>query len=138
MILKGSAELKARIKAMRLAFKPIGRSWADEYVKVARPMVPEKTGRLRRSIRRKNASQRKATVAAHYTAFFVDAGTVPHPIRPKKGRGLSWQAGGRTIFSRRVMHPGTRARPFRVRAARESLRRKPMAQELINQWNRGA
>lgn len=138
MSLRGTSQLRARLKAIRLAFKPIGRSWADEYVHVARPMVPEKTGRLRRSLRRRNATQKRATVVAHYTAFFVDAGTVAHPIAPRKAGRLSWQDGGRTIFARRVLHPGTRARPFRVRAAHEALRRKPMAGQLIEQWNRAA
>lgn len=138
MSLKGGRELRARLKAIRLAFKPIGREWADEYVNVAAPMVPEQTGRLRRSIKRKNSTQRRATVAAHFTAFFVDAGTKQHAIRPKRARGLSWQEGGRTIFARKVAHPGTRARPFRVRAAHEALRRKPMAETLIAEWNRAA
>ena len=137
MSLKGGPELRARLKALRLAFKPIGRSWGDEFVVVARPMVPEKTGRLRRSIRVKNNTQRRTTIAAHYTASFIDAGTVAHPIR-SKGGFLRWEDGGRTIFARKVNHPGVRARPFRARAAREALRRKPMAGELIEQWNRAA
>jgi hypothetical protein len=138
MSLKGGRELRARLKALRLAFKPIGREWADEYVDLARPRVPSRTGRLRRSFRRKNATQRKATVAGHFTAFFIDAGPKPHRIVPKKAKRLIFQAGGRTIFAKAVNHRGYRARPFRVRTMHDALRRKPMAEQIIDQWNRAA
>ena len=138
MSLKGSPHLRARLRALGKAFRPIGRQWGDEYVKVARPMVPEKTGRLRKSIRVKNNTQRRTTISAHYTASFVDAGSVAHPISPRRGTFLAWQDGGQTIFARKVNHPGVRARPFRARAAHEALRRKPMADELTRQWNEAA
>jgi hypothetical protein len=145
--LKGGKELRARLKAVRLMFKPAGKAWADEYVNVARPMVPSDTNRLRNSIKRTHATQRKATVGAHYSAYFVDKGPKRHPIKPSNFHGpflpgksprLAWTDGGRTIFARRVNHPGYRGRPFRARAAREALRRKPLAAELIRQWNSGA
>jgi hypothetical protein len=138
MALKGGRELRARLKALRVAFKPIGRTWADGTVEAARPKVPQRTGRLRRSIRVKNSTQRKATVAAHFTAFFVDAGPKPHAIKAKKANRLIFSAGGRTIFARKVNHPGYRGRPFRAQAAHESLRRNPMAQSIIKQWNEAA
>lgn len=138
MSLRGSKELRARLRAIGKSFKPIGRSWGDEYVAVARPMVPENTGRLRRSLRVRNNTAKRTTISAHYTASFIDAGTIAHPITPRKGSMLSWQQGGRTIFARKVNHPGSRARPFRRRAALEALRRKPMASALIAEWNRAA
>ena len=138
MSLKGTPQLRARLKALGKVFKPAGREWGDEYVHVARPMVPVATGRLRQSIRVKNNTQRRTTIAAHYTASFVDAGSVAHPITPRKGSRLSWSQGGRTVFARRVNHPGVRARPFRARAAHEALRRKPLAEALIKQWNGAA
>jgi hypothetical protein len=126
------------MRALKLAFKPMGREWGDEYVNVSRPMVPERTGRLRKSIRVKNNTQRKTTISAHFTASFVDAGTIAHNIEPKRGSYLAWNSGGRTIFARKVNHPGQRAKPFRARAAREALRRKPLANKIIEQWNRAA
>lgn len=81
---------------------------------------------------------RRATVVGHFSAYFIDAGTKAHAIRPRKGKRLKWQDKGQTIFARRVNHPATRAQPFRVRAAKEGLRRVPMAQELIDLWNRAA
>jgi hypothetical protein len=136
--LKGSPQLRARLKAIKTTFKPYGRDWADETVKIAKPMVPHKTGRLRASIRRRNATQRKATVVAHFTAYFIDKGTKRHDITPRKGKALKFNKANRTIFSRKVDHPRTSARPFRERAAREGLRRHPMAAALIKQWNDAA
>lgn len=135
MSLKGGPELKARLRAIRKSFKPIGRTWADETAKAARPMVPVKTGRLKRSIRRRNASMKRATVVAHYTAYFIDKGTVPHTIKAKRGRSLVFQGKNGTVFARAVHHRGSKAQPFREKAAREGLRRTPMADELIGLWN---
>jgi hypothetical protein len=136
--LQGSRELRARFKALRLVFKPAGKAWAEETVRQMRPRVPVRTGRLRRSFRVKNASQRKATVAGHFTAYFIDAGTKAHAIRPRKARSLRFEAGGRTIFSRKVEQRGLRARPFRQRAAEEALRREPLAGQVIDAWNKAA
>ena len=136
--LKGAPELRARLKAIRETFKPLGREWADEVVVLARPMVPVQTGRLRSSIRRKNATARRATVEAHFSANFVDAGTKRHTIVPKKAKGLYFTDGGQTVFAKRVDHPRTQARPFKVRAAHEALRRKSPLQALLKMWNGAA
>lgn len=136
--LKGAPELRARLKAIHLAFKPIGRTWAEGTVTEARARVPERTGKLKRSIRVKNATQRKATVAAWFTAFFVDAGPKAHGIQAKSGGSLVFQSHGRTIFAKKVNHPGYRGRPFRAAAAHESLRKNPMAQTIIKEWNEAA
>jgi len=138
MALKGSREFKARLKAAGQMFKPYGREWADEVVIVARPMVPVVTGRLRQSIRRRNASARKATVVAHYSAIFVDAGTKAHRIEPRNAKALRFTDGGAPRFAKQVDHPRTRPQPFRQRAADAAMRRKPMAATLIKEWNGAA
>lgn len=122
MSIKGTAELKARLRAIRVVFKPIGRDWADETVVLARAAVPVRTGRLQRSIRRQSATMQRAKVVAHYSQYFVDAGTKAH-FEPRHN-----------YFSK-VKHPRTRPQPFRARVAREALRRKPMAQQVIKAWN---
>ena len=136
--LKGSAEFKARLKAAGQMFKPYSREWADEYVVVAKPMIPERTGATRASVRRKNASAKKASVQASFIATFIDAGAKPHSIVPKKAAGLYFTDGGNTVFTKKVAHPGVRPRPFRVRAMNEAIRRKPMADRLIKEWNGAA
>lgn len=137
MSLQAGAELKTRLKALRLAFKPYGRKWGETAAEIARPKVPKRTGRLRESIRLKNATQRKAKVVAHYTAYFVDAGPKRHVIAAK-GKGLIFTAGGRTIFTKKVNHPGYRGRPFRAAAAHEALRRHPLSEGLIDAWDDAA
>lgn len=50
-------------------------------------------------------------------AKFVHDGTKAHIIRPKSPGGvLAFQVGGRTVFARKVNHPGTKADPFFDRA----------------------
>ena len=141
--LKGSPELKARLKAVRLSFKAIGRIWADTAVDLGHPKLPVRKssmragdkhapGRLRASIRRTAATQRAAKVGAHYTAYFIDAGVKPHSMS-KRTPGVKQD---RTVFAKK--HPGYKARPFRAYIAHESLRRNPMAETLIEEWNRSA
>lgn len=132
---RGTKELQARLRAIQTSFKPIGKLWADRTSEVARGMVPVRTGRLRASIKRRNATLKHATVVGHYTAYFVDAGTVRHTIVPKSGRRLVFTEQGRTIFARKVDHPQTHARPFRERSAVEGMRRTPQADEMIKLWN---
>jgi hypothetical protein len=136
--LKGSRELRARLKSLRLAFKPVGKAWADDTAHIARSRVPVRTGRLRSSIRRRNATQKRATVVGHYTANFIDHGTKQHDIRPKKAKTLAFSVGGRTVFAKKVHKRATRGNHFKRTAALEALRRNPLAAEVINQWNAAA
>jgi hypothetical protein len=147
--LRGTREFKARLRAVRKAFKPVGRAWADETVRLAKPQAPVRTGKGRRSIRRRNANQKRATVVAAWYMRFQDRGAKPHVIRPKSvsgskrggvgtARSLRFEAGGRTIFARKVNHPGIRARLFATRAAQAALRRSHLADVLIDEWNRAA
>lgn len=139
MSLQGGPELRARLKAIKEVFKPVARTWAKETVKAGRPMVPVKTGRLRRSFKVKSVSGKRAVVGAHYTAYFVDKGPKPHRIEAKGRGSLIFKGrGGRTIFARSVNHRGYRGRPFRQRMAEEGLRRTPAAQEVVNLWNKAA
>lgn len=139
MALKGGKQLRTRLRAIRLAFKPIGRQWADDTARLSKAAVPVRTGRLRKSIRRRNATQKRATVVAHYTAYFVDKGPKAHDIKAKRGRALIFEGrDGRTIFTPKVRHRGYAGRPFRERAAAEAMARNPAAAEIIKQWNRAA
>jgi hypothetical protein len=135
MSLKGGPALKRRLKALKTGFKDYGRAWANGTVQEAKPKVPVATGKLRRSIRVRNANQRRATVVANYTAYFVDKGPKAHIIRAKRAPRLIFQAGGRTIFAKSVNHRGYRGRPFRHAAALASLRKNPMAAVVIKAWN---
>lgn len=135
--LKGAPELKARLGKVKLAFKPLGRTWADKTATNARNRVGRKTGRLAQSFRRTSATQRRATVGGHFTANFEDAGAKPHDITAKPGKSLIFQGNSGTVFARKVHHRGRKARPFKVRAAHDALDATPMAAILIDEWNAG-
>lgn len=49
----------------------------------------------------------KAPYASH-----VEGGTEPHVILPKNGQFLKFVVNGRTVFARKVNHPGTKPHPF--------------------------
>ena len=136
MITGGNA-LRARMKAVSLVFKPQGKAWADLTAQKAKPRVPEKTGRLRASIRRKSATQKKAVVVGHYTAYFIDAGPKAHVIEPNTKPRLIFQGRRGTVFARKVHHRGYAARPFRARSANEALAETWDQKAIIDAWNSG-
>ncbi|WP_037935373.1 hypothetical protein [Streptosporangium roseum] len=54
--------------------------------------------------------------------LFVEVGTRPHTIRPKKPGGLlRWVSGGKVHFAKVVHHPGTSAQPH-LRPALDDIR----------------
>lgn len=137
MTLQGAEGLRSRLKAIRLTFKLYGGTWADTTASEARRRVPVSTGRLQQSIRRKSATQRKATVVGHYSANFVDAGSKAHDIRAKRAPRLIFQVSdGRTIFTKKVHKQRISARPFKSAAAHAALRKHPMSATMIDLWNR--
>lgn len=136
--LKGKKELSARLKALRLAFKPIGREWAEKTVEASRPQIPAITGKTRRSLRVRHANQKRATVYGSFVAGILDKGAKAHVIRPKKAGRLVFQSGGQTIFARRVHHRGVKGRHYARRAAAEAMRKTPAAELLIREWNKAA
>ena len=96
-----------------------------QVVNRARVLAPVDTGRLRASIRadppRIFSLRGSVTVGSdvEYSGY-VNDGTRPHTIRPRRTGGvLRFQVGGQVVFARVVNHPGTRARPFLDRALRE-------------------
>ena len=119
-------------------FKPYGRTWADSTADEMRNRVPRRTGRLAKSFRRKNATQKRATVFGHYTANFVDAGSKAHDIFAKRSPALVFPLEGLTIFARKVHKQRIQARRFKRPAAEAALRKHPMHEALIGEWNRAA
>lgn len=136
-VLRGARELRNRLHAMQQANARYPRTWADEYIAVARPQIPFRTGKTRRSLEVRTADAEGAEIEGSQVAVFIDTGTRAHGIEPKR-EALKFQKGGRTIFARKVDHPGTRARPYRVRALGEALRRRPLDENIIDAWNGAA
>lgn len=136
--LKGSRELRQRLKAIRTVFKPVGRSWAEETKRLASRRVKVRTGKTQRSIRVKNASQRKASVEARHGARFLEAGAQAHAMKPRRFTAMKFTARGQPVFAKRVQHPGHRKQPFLHDSARDALEEADLLQELIDLWNRAA
>lgn len=137
-MLQGADALRTRLKALKVAFKPVGRAWAEETVRQVRPRVPRRTGRGAASVRVRNASQTKATVSAVFYVGILDKGAKAHDEVPRKAKALRFQASGNTIFSKKVHKPRQEGKHFAAPAAKEALRKNPMADELIKQWNQAA
>lgn len=136
--LKGADQLADRLNAMRRSPRGYAREWGDEYVQVARPLIPVRTGKTRRSVHRSQATAGGAEIVGSEVAVMIDTGTRRHAIAPARRGTLAFTVGGRTVFSRKVNHPGMRARPYRVRAALEALRRKSLIDRVVGAWNRAA
>lgn len=136
--LRGGPELKARLRAIKLSFKPIGKAWAESTRDAAKPIVPVRTGKGRLSVRVKNASQMRATVSAVYYLAILDKGSKAYSITPRNKNTLVFQSNGRTIFAKKVNKPAQRGLGFGRRASAEGLRKHPMALEVIRQWNEAA
>lgn len=134
----GAPQLMKRLNATKRLPKALGQRWADNDVNQNRNRVPVRTGKLRASFRVKVVTTKSARVVGSFTGYFVDAGTKPHTIKPKKARMLRFQEGNRTVFARAVHQRGYRSRPFRARAAVDAYRRASAAQTLIDLWNKAA
>lgn len=85
--------------------------------------VPVRTGKLRGSLSIRVDTD-KVTIGPNENiapyAGYVEFGTKPHTIRPKRPGGvLAFDVGGRTVFTKQVNHPGTRPQPY-VRPAFEA------------------
>jgi hypothetical protein len=117
-------------------FKPAGREWADFTAAEAKRRVPVRTGRTRSSIRRKNASQRKASIQGIYYGAILSKGSKAHDIKAKKVGTLKFEKGGQTFFRKKVHRRGLPPDDFARRARGEALRRVPLAQRLYDLWNR--
>jgi len=75
------------------------------------------TGGLRKSITERVGDLEGEVAANAKYARFVECGTDPHEIKPKRKQALRFVQNGRVVFARSVMHPGTKARPFMGTAA---------------------
>lgn len=138
MALRGARELRARLKAIKTVFKPVGLRWTKETTQLAQSRVKVVTGQTRASIRKRNASMTRASVQATHGARFLEAGTTPHVIKARRVGSMKFQVGGRTVFSKRVRHPGSRKQPFLRPSGRDALEKISILRELIDLWNRAS
>ena len=154
--LQGYSQLQARLHAMQTATPQMMRTIGFGVVAGAKILVPRKTGNLGRSIAVTSVSAQSVTVAARAPyAAFVELGTKPHEITPNAKRALRWatssskgfrltgrpsSAKGNVVgwaFATRVHHPGTRAHPYLLPAAK-TVAAKVGLTSIISAWNSAA
>ena len=120
----------------------------------AKALVPRKTGNLDRTIRLGPHDDERALIYAGgmrdvgYAAY-VEFGTGPHVIVPRKAKVLAWVGNRRLsgtlrkgakaeFFAMRVNHPGTRPKPYLVPGAKAALRKAGMRDDIVKAWNDAA
>lgn len=137
--LKGGPELKARLRAVGQAFKPLGKEWGTDTAERLARYTPRVTGKTARSYRVRNASTRKATVVGSFVALILSAGQKEHAEAPRTKHALRfYDKGGRPQFSKRVTHPRVAGLNFRGRAAHEALEANSPLEAVIKSWNEAA
>ena len=120
---EGSADISRLAQALRETSKESGFTTQQVLIQSANHIlaemearVPVKTGKLRGSLRIKVGTDTviigpNENIAPY--AGYVEFGTRPHEIRPKNPNGyLVFKMNGKTIYARKVRHPGTKPQPY--------------------------
>ncbi|WP_457567889.1 HK97 gp10 family phage protein [Desulfurobacterium sp.] len=100
-----------------------------------------RTGHLQQSIHpdfsRVNEGRAEIVAGVSY-APFVEFGTRPHLIRPRRRKSLRWATEEGYIFAKLVRHPGSRPYPFFRTAIEEGLEeaKKDFAQAFLRALRR--
>jgi hypothetical protein len=139
--LQGARQLNARLTAVKNVGEDILREVGLTAVLEQKRLAPVKTGNLRRTIHLDKVTRRSAlTVASAGYSAFVELGTRPHIIEPRKRGGvLRWKDGTQVRFAKRVRHPGTKPQPFMVPGAQKAIREsKAIADAVVKRWNSAA
>lgn len=89
----------------------------------AKNRAPVDTGDLRRKQYASNIAVRGASVTGEVEAVVdyataVHEGSRPHVIRPRRAKFLTWVGPQGRVFARSVRHPGAKARPWLLEAAK--------------------
>lgn len=150
--IKGMPQLRARIEGLKRAKDDIPKQWALRTTVLAKQKhrPNKKTGVTSASIAPRSITKSGAEVKAGGAAVFLERGTRPHIIRPRKGKFLRFapkgspvrlsgapKVGSEVVFARKVNHPGTKAYPFMGPAAREALGDLGV-KVLVDGWDRAA
>lgn len=140
MRLQGAPQLQARLRAIQRVPDTIARKQAEATAEAMRPLVPFRTGAGRRSVKVNAGMQSsRAEVVAHDYVAILDQGHGSYDIEPRSKTVLAYGVtGGRVIFSRKVHKPQQRGRGFAIKAVREGLRRHPLSEAVIKEWNGAA
>jgi hypothetical protein len=155
-MIEGYRPLMARLNAIGDT-KGMAKALGLETVREAKIHVARKTGNTGRTIRIVGLTEDSVTVEARGAGPYLEHGTRPHIIRPRAGKTLRFPARGvgttlagrvRTgtvrklgnaayVFAKVVHHPGTKAQPFLIPAAKAAISHLGIG-SVVERWNRAA
>ena len=139
MTLRGGRQLNARLTALSNIGTEFMTRLGLRAVLYQKQLVAVRTGNTRRTIRLAKVTRRSATTSVQGAGAYLESGTRPHVIVPRKKRALRFKASGGVVFAKRVNHPGTKAQPFMVPGARKAISEADgLRDELIKKWNGAA
>lgn len=148
--LEGQAQLIRRLNSIKKS-RPLLRQIQLRATAEAKKRVARKTGHTARTIMPGALTDDHTIVTAAGAARYLERGTRPHIIRPRKAGSLSWPANasgrrlsgrartnaGRRIFAKVVHHPGTKAQPFLLPGAIAAVKSVGIA-PIVKAWNDAA
>lgn len=118
----GSADISKLADALKATSQQSGLTTQQVLIQASNHILaemearaPVKTGNLRKSLSVRVDTDR-VTIGPNMRqapyAGYVEFGTAPHTILPKRGKYLVFTIGGKKVFARKVNHPGTQAQPY--------------------------
>lgn len=88
----------------------------------ARRLAPGSMGRgIQMTVSGRGRGMAAVITSTHPASRYVIEGTRPHVIRPRRKKALRFTVGGRTVYAKRVQHPGNRPNNFLLEALRDAL-----------------
>lgn len=104
-------------------------TWLEQVREGAQALAPKRTGKLAREMRvvmgrtgRKGQGKNiRGRITMPFYGPILEVGAVPHEIVAKPGKLLRFTVGDKTIFTRKVHHPGFAAKPFLRPSAEQRL-----------------
>jgi hypothetical protein len=135
MTLHGAREFRNRLNAIRDTGRIVAESWAEDGANDMRAEIPRVTGETAASLRGE-ADAGGGRIMGSPVVTYLAGGTAAHEERPVNAQAMRFAVGGRTVFTKRVMHPPTRGNPRILDAARNALT--GMAAACYRLWNGAA
>jgi len=111
-IVEVESDYRSVAEALEGGLEGLLRRFAERVVESARSRAPKRTGYLASQVS-SVVEGGSATIYAKapYSAY-VEFGTKPHLILPRRAKALRFEVGGEEVFATRVQHPGTAPQPY--------------------------
>lgn len=110
---------------------------SNEFLQAIRFLAPRDTGEYANSWGVQSIDENHVTIATPHgdLAIYLEYGTAPHPIFPKRKKALHWEDASGDHFALYVRHPGFPAHPH-IRPAMNVVEAKiqEVAKEVISKY----